>query len=175
VGTTQLSAAARLTGRPAPSVARARQPVLAGHFLFSAIFSTRLPCTSRVPLQGSRLDQPTRELPCTRHEAAYPAPRRLAPQHLQGSQPRRPTLHLPPHARPSQPAYPAPLPRQTIPRDPSLSQIHSPTPPTRPRQTQGPASGKSRRRTAYPQQIVTTRLLYCLQDRFAQLSRLQRI
>lgn len=35
--------------------------------------------------------------------------------------------------------------------------------------------GKSRRRTAYPQQIVTTRLLYCLQDRFAQLSRLQRI
>ena len=35
--------------------------------------------------------------------------------------------------------------------------------------------GKSRRRTAYPQQIVTTRLLYCLQDPFAQLSRLQRI
>src|SRR6201996_6896450 len=28
---------------------------------------------------------------------------------------------------------------------------------------------------AYPQQIVTTRLLYCLQDPFAQLSRLQRI
>ena len=39
----------------------------------------------------------------------------------------------------------------------------------------GLALGKSRRRTAYPQQIVTTRLLYCLQDRFAQLSRLQRI
>ena len=38
-----------------------------------------------------------------------------------------------------------------------------------------PALGKSRRSTAYPQQIVTTRLLYCLQDRFAQLSRLQRI
>jgi hypothetical protein len=36
-------------------------------------------------------------------------------------------------------------------------------------------SGKSRRRRAYPQQIVTTRLLYCLQDPFAQLSRLQRI
>ena len=36
-------------------------------------------------------------------------------------------------------------------------------------------TGKSRRRRAYPQQIVTTRLLYCLQDRFAQLSRLQRI
>jgi hypothetical protein len=37
------------------------------------------------------------------------------------------------------------------------------------------ARGKSRRRRAYPQQIVTTRLLYCLQDPFAQLSRLQRI
>jgi hypothetical protein len=36
-------------------------------------------------------------------------------------------------------------------------------------------AGKSRRRRAYPQQIVTTRLLYCLQDPFAQLSRLQRI
>lgn len=34
---------------------------------------------------------------------------------------------------------------------------------------------KSRRRRAYPQQIVTTRLLYCLQDPFAHLSRLQRI
>ena len=34
---------------------------------------------------------------------------------------------------------------------------------------------KSRQRRAYPQQIVTTRLLYCLQDPFAQLSRLQRI
>jgi hypothetical protein len=49
-----------------------------------------------------------------------------------------------------------------------------PTPPTRPRLA-GRTLGKSRRRTAYPQQIVTTRLLYCLQDRFAQLSRLQRI
>ena len=37
------------------------------------------------------------------------------------------------------------------------------------------SAGKSRRRRAYPQQIVTTRLLYCLQDPFAQLSRLQRI
>lgn len=34
---------------------------------------------------------------------------------------------------------------------------------------------KSRQSRAYPQQIVTTRLLYCLQDPFAQLSRLQRI
>lgn len=35
--------------------------------------------------------------------------------------------------------------------------------------------GKSRRRTAYPQQIVTTRLLYCLQYPVAHLSRIQRI
>jgi hypothetical protein len=48
------------------------------------------------------------------------------------------------------------------------------TTPTWPRLAE-PKLGKSRRRTAYPQQIVTTRLLYCLQDRFAQLSRLQRI
>ncbi len=48
-------------------------------------------------------------------------------------------------------------------------------PPTRLPSRGRPALGKSRRRTAYPQQIVTTRLLYCLQDRFAQLSRLQRI
>lgn len=34
---------------------------------------------------------------------------------------------------------------------------------------------KSRRRRAYPQQIVTTRLLYCLQDPFAHPSRLQGI
>lgn len=34
---------------------------------------------------------------------------------------------------------------------------------------------KSRRSRAYPQQIVTTRLLYCLQDPFAHQSRLQGI
>lgn len=49
--------------------------------------------------------------------------------------------------------------------------LRTPTPP----RLAEPVLGKSRRRTAYPQQIVTTRLLYCLQDRFAQLSRLQRI
>lgn len=70
------------------------------------------------------------------------------------------TLYLLPHARI----------RQADP--PSLS--HSREPPTHSRLA-GPVLGKSRRRTAYPQQIVTTRLLYCLQDRFAQLSRLQRI
>ena len=49
-----------------------------------------------------------------------------------------------------------------------------PRKPRRRRRPRAPA-GKSRRRRAYPQQIVTTRLLYCLQDPFAQLSRLQRI
>ena len=39
----------------------------------------------------------------------------------------------------------------------------------------GSSVGNRGKDPAYPQQIVTTRLLYCLQDRFAQLSRLQRI
>ena len=69
------------------------------------------------------------------------------------------------------PAYPTPAPPGPSPGDRS--------PPEEPPYG-GPNQwdallGKSRRRTAYPQQIVTTRLLYCLQDRFAQLSRLQRI
>ncbi len=38
---------------------------------------------------------------------------------------------------------------------------------------QGSQARESRRRRAYPQQIVTTRLLYYLQDPFAQQSRLQ--
>ncbi len=83
--------------------------------------------------------------------------------------------------------YPTPRPREYSPSRPLLSQL----PYTRAREghTKNLAIpfplhvlprevshwGKSRRRTAYPQQIVTTRLLYCLQDRFAQLSRLQRI
>ena len=49
------------------------------------------------------------------------------------------------------------------------------TPLTQPAPRRAVKSEKSRRRRAYPQQIVTTRLLYCLQDPFAQLSRLQRI
>jgi len=64
---------------------------------------------------------------------------------------------------------PAPLvpPIARIPRDPADSPLGSSS-------SESPG-GKSRRRRAYPQQIVTTRLLYCLQDPFAQLSRLQRI
>ena len=66
-------------------------------------------------------------------------------------------------------AYPAPRSPQT--RD----QLSSDQLPLRSPAMPKLQLGKSRRRTAYPQQIVTTRLLYCLQDRFAQLSRLQRI
>lgn len=56
--------------------------------------------------------------------------------------------------------------------NPSFQKVRTPTTPSH---CESLSLGKSRRRTAYPQQIVTTRLLYCLQDRFAQLSRLQRI
>lgn len=66
-----------------------------------------------------------------------------------------------------QPGYPAPpVRRRHLEKSPQPLQVS--------RNPENPL-GKSRRRTAYPQQIVTTRLLYCLQDRFAQLSRLQRI
>lgn len=51
---------------------------------------------------------------------------------------------------------------------------HNRHPPPR-HPTRGVRDGKSGRRTAYPQRIVATRPLYRLQDRFAQLSRLQRI
>ena len=123
---------------------------------------------------------------------------------LQATKSDRPTLHLccplcgglpytthspgPKTVHPSdqvQPAYPTPSPspddshpegdRHPHTAKSRRATLHpSATPPTRPRLA-GHTLGKSRRRTAYPQQIVTTRLLYCLQDRFAQLSRLQRI
>ena len=96
--------------------------------------------------------------------------------------PNRPTLH-PPSGRQvhsprlSQPAYPTPRPGR---EKPTKSRSHTtapPSPPCKARQLRRwrALAGKSRRRRAYPQQIVTTRLLYCLQDPFAQLSRLQRI
>ena len=83
--------------------------------------------------------------------------------------------------RPSPPAphrsYPAPAPPKEDfslrPRSNSLAPPQGP--PTTFVAEPGRLVGKSRRRRAYPQQIVTTRLLYCLQDPFAQLSRLQRI
>jgi hypothetical protein len=56
-----------------------------------------------------------------------------------------------------------------------VSRLSEPLPPTQPAPRRTVSLEKSRRRRAYPQQIVTTRLLYCLQDPFAQLSRLQRI
>ena len=79
-----------------------------------------------------------------------------SPGTFSGAQTRRP-----PPLRPSSPRSPA---------SPGVPPIPLLGPPVR----RAPG-GKSRRRRAYPQQIVTTRLLYCLQDPFAQLSRLQRI
>jgi hypothetical protein len=86
---------------------------------------------------------------------------------LQVAQVRGTTLQPPPEGGPSEGGVPGQVPRPTL---------HPPLLPLRGhRLRRRPAMGKSRRSTAYPQQIVTTRLLYCLQDRFAQLSRLQRI
>ena len=67
------------------------------------------------------------------------------------------------------PAYPAPTARRRHIKNPKAHNPYNSL------NCSEKSLGKSRRRTAYPQQIVTTRLLYCLQDRFAQLSRLQRI
>ena len=140
----------------------------------------------------------------TLHPKAGPRKPRAGPRTSPGDQVRRrpnpPTRHprtsnapkpvLPPAAPspPPQPAYPAP-PRQQ--ETTKSSQVLPPThththlslslslsqDPVRPASHSGwrALAGKSRRRRAYPQQIVTTRLLYCLQDPFAQLSRLQRI
>ena len=55
---------------------------------------------------------------------------------------------------------------------------HPPSPSTtgtRPVRSMGEVKDKSRQRRAYAQQLVTTRLLDCLHDPVAQLSRLQRI
>ena len=115
--------------------------------------------------------------------------------------PDRPTLHdtssLPSSmSSPSRPvirrpenAYPAPIPAQDLPSLPDLPSAQpmsyrptlqatagaevSTSPSASP--SSGVRDGKSGRRTAYPQRIVATRPLYRLQDRFAQLSRLQRI
>jgi hypothetical protein len=86
----------------------------------------------------------------------------------------------------SQTSYPENTSRRHVPplegrdRPPSLPPPNNPTPTNPSNSPAAPeprriAAGKSRRRRAYPQQIVTTRLLYCLQDPFAHLSRLQRI
>ena len=83
----------------------------------------------------------------------------LGPEHLCGAQ------------APGRPPASAAAPR--CPQSPQLPTSH-PDSPLRSSRSESPG-GKSRRRRAYPQQIVTTRLLYCLQDPFAQLSRLQRI
>jgi hypothetical protein len=105
---------------------------------------------------------------------AYPAPAGARSRAMPSSSSSSPGHALPP----SRGGYPAaPAGERRLPR----AHVHRPTLHPRSLPLRGhrlrrrPAMGKSRRSTAYPQQIVTTRLLYCLQDRFAQLSRLQRI
>ena len=105
------------------------------------------PCPRGAPLSGRR------------GRGSPPARRRQATKSLCS------LVELRPKAAPDAPAPPGgPHPQLTVTLIPLLG------PPDR----ESPG-GKSRRRRAYPQQIVTTRLLYCLQDPFAQLSRLQRI
>ena len=132
---------------------------------------------------------PTCTLPLTphrpSHQGAYPppAPSRLSPTNL--------AAYPPPLRETTKSKYPAAYPRPGVSWE--IDQVGTPCrlPPTpgRPRRRRTPApvkspvrraagralAGKSRRRRVYPQQIVTTRLLYCLQDPFAHLSRLQRI
>ncbi len=138
-----------------------------------------LPCTTTRPrsvCRWSRRPSPA-DLPYTcaaRYGVAYP----IGTTHWPGPKTVHPSDQV-------QPAYPTPIPSPDDSHPEGGPPSHTPksrratlhppaTPPTRPRLA-GHTLGKSRRRTAYPQQIVTTRLLYCLQDRFAQLSRLQRI
>ena len=139
--------------------------------------------------QPTSLAHPAKSTRPTLHRPTlYPQPTRPSPH--------RPTLErpahqarLPPRPSPRRPTLhcPAPSPCRGWPavgdRSPSLPRPSPPRPtrelagptPIQPRFPELALGRKSRRRTAYPQQIVTTRLLYCLQDRFAQLSRLQRI
>ena len=145
---------------------------------------------SRVP------SRPAYPAPLTLHRAtaylpytsSHTAPSQPASQPATGASPGSPTLHPAPLVRsPSlssrdqvkvgaadpapQPTYPTPRPGQAE-KDSATNTPQVLPRKARPRRA---LAGKSRRRRAYPQQIVTTRLLYCLQDPFAQLSRLQRI
>lgn len=120
-------------------------------------------------------DKPAYPIPHTSHIINRPA--------LESTKPEQPTLHRPTHSRTR-----SCQPDSTESNEPNSTKSNSttlhrpsgddtsknPQPLQVSRNPENPL-GKSRRRTAYPQQIVTTRLLYCLQDRFAQLSRLQRI
>jgi hypothetical protein len=130
----------------------------------------RLPHIKSSPHRRPREAKPLR-LPCTSSPPSTPGPlpwRRASP--AMGSGPRLAARPTPPEiragdfvARTSRPPYLAKYagshPLGAAAGRPACRAPH----------------GKSRRRRAYPQQIVTTRLLYCLQDPFAHLSRLQRI
>jgi hypothetical protein len=129
-----------------------------------APMSTDRPNPPLVPVDRPTLYWcPTGSLPCS----ALPESAALPPQ-------ARPTYPIPPPSQASR-ATAAKSDRPTLHRPPRTHRnvSHSVILCTHPRRAV--KLEKSRRRRAYPQQIVTTRLLYCLQDPFAQLSRLQRI
>ena len=104
-------------------------------------------------------------------QTTYPIPRPLGSRGNRGSKPTLYPSRTGPMAGRDALASSRPSPSSLL----QKSEDHTKHPYAAPRRRGRPKLGKSRRRTAYPQQIVTTRLLYCLQDRFAQLSRLQRI
>jgi hypothetical protein len=161
------SAASLPTGWPAGERRRGRPQSFVGAFPFSAKFvcmgtpKDRLTHPQNRPL-SSRRRRGNAPSPKKKCESGYPAPSHHARQTLIAQ------------VRPDYPAASAPQLRQ---RPEPPGEPVRPPPRRRGRCSAAPdgVSGKSRRSTAYPQQIVTTRLLYCLQDRFAQLSRMQRI
>jgi hypothetical protein len=148
-----------------------------------ATYQVAIPPPPERPTLHPSAHLPSRRLAAS--QLAYPAPpshssktgrrgalARPSPSHGQVPRsPKPPTLHRGPGGDEAADSATPPSPHRVA--------QHT-TPPSSPvrlaeRNRWRALAGKSRRRRAYPQQIVTTRLLYCLQDPFAQLSRLQRI
>jgi hypothetical protein len=136
-------------GRTAAGCPAASGPVVPGGTPYSAPPTTTPPPRAATPPKTGSADLPyTPPMTATRDRAG--------------------STSVPP-PRPQRPLRPR---RQYI---STTAAAPATTPLTQPAPRRAVKSEKSRRRRAYPQQIVTTRLLYCLQDPFAQLSRLQRI
>jgi hypothetical protein len=160
---------------------KAAYPVAGGNGQLRAHLGSNLPYT-RPPTQVN----PQADIQIDNDELAYP----ILPSHRQihmSRHPSRPSSTSLPYTPPgTQQLQPLDMLKRFSPSQTYLPCTRRPetTHQKHPPKTHNPYNslncsekslGKSRRRTAYPQQIVTTRLLYCLQDRFAQLSRLQRI
>jgi hypothetical protein len=122
---------------------------------------TSLPYTARISFRQCQIRQPENRPPDRPCPSSLPCTVQHTTAHDRASHTRR--NRIPPS-----------LTRLPCTARPETTHRKNPQPLQVSRNPENPL-GKSRRRTAYPQQIVTTRLLYCLQDRFAQLSRLQRI